>query len=117
MQHTEQLQNYVYFRELFTVSSLFFCIVFFCSPILPTSPHANCALTLSVEQVRMGLVVGILDQHRLRSPENGVLLEVPELEAVLADMYFAARRENMSDEDVDLNSELLLNFLLNAFDE
>lgn len=65
----------------------------------------------------MGLVVGVLDQHRLRAPENGVILEAPELEAVLADIFFASRRENMSDDDVDLNSELLLNFLLNAFDE
>lgn len=73
--------------------------------------------TLHMEQVRMGLVVGVLDQHRLRSPENGVILEVPELEAVLADMFFASRRENMSDDDVDLNSELLLNFLLNAYDD
>lgn len=73
--------------------------------------------TLHMEQVRMGLVVGVLDQHRLRAPENGVILEVPELEAVLADMFFASRRENMSDDDVDLNSELLLNFLLNAFDD
>ncbi|KAJ1524400.1 hypothetical protein ONE63_010900 [Megalurothrips usitatus] len=73
--------------------------------------------TLHMEQVRMGLVVGVLDQHRLRAPENGVTLEIPELEAVLADMFFASRRENMSDDDVDLNSELLLNFLLNAFDD
>lgn len=65
----------------------------------------------------MGLIVGILDQHRLRTPENGVTLEIPELEAVLADMFFASRRENMSDDDVDFNSEILLNFLLNAFDE
>jgi len=69
-----------------------------------------------VENVRLGMVVGVLKQHRLRTPENSVILEAAELEALLADIYFAARRERMSDEDIDLSTELMLNFILNVYD-
>jgi len=70
----------------------------------------------SVDTLRLGLVAGVFDRHHLRNTENGVVLKYTELEAVIFDIFFATQKENMSDIDVDLTTELTLNLLLNIYD-
>lgn len=70
----------------------------------------------SVDAVRLGLIAGVFDRHHLRNTENGVILKYTELEAVIFDIFFATQKENMSDIDVDLTTELTLNLLLNIYD-
>jgi hypothetical protein len=48
--------------------------------------------------------------------ENGVVLKYTELEAVIFDIFFAAQKENVSNIDVDLSTELTLNLLCNLYD-
>jgi len=74
------------------------------------------AFLSSVDTLRLGLVAGVFDRHHLRNTENGVVLKYTELEAVIFDIFFATQKENMSDIDVDLTTELTLNLLLNIYD-
>jgi len=74
------------------------------------------AFLSSVDTVRLGLIAGVFDRHQLRNTENGFVLKYTELEAVIFDIFFATQKENMSDIDVDLTTELTLNLLLNVYD-
>jgi hypothetical protein len=69
-----------------------------------------------VDTLRLGLIAGVFDRHHLQITENGVILEYNELEAVIFDIFFAAQKENLSRIDVDLTTELMLNFLLSVYD-
>lgn len=74
------------------------------------------AFLSSVDTLRLELFAGVFDRHHLRNTENGVVLKYTELEAVIFDIFFATQKENMSDIDVDLTTELTLNLLLNIYD-
>lgn len=60
---------------------------------------------------------GVLARHRLSLSESSLSLDAAELEAVLADIYFAAEKEGLFTGDVDLAVDLLLNLLLNIYDK
>jgi hypothetical protein len=70
----------------------------------------------AVDTLQLGLIAGVFDRHHLRITENGLVLKYTELEAVIFDIFFAAQKENVSDIDVDLTTELTLNLLLNLYD-
>jgi hypothetical protein len=69
-----------------------------------------------VDTLRLGLIAGVFDRHHLQITENGLILEYSELEAVIFDIFFAAQKENLTCVDVDLTTELTLNFLLSVYD-
>ncbi|XP_063242630.1 dystrophin-like isoform X2 [Bacillus rossius redtenbacheri] len=71
---------------------------------------------LHMEYVRLGVVAGVFERHRLHCTENTVVLEGDELESLLSDIFFAAQKETLSQFDVDLTVELAMNLLLNCFD-
>ena len=68
-----------------------------------------------MDTIRLGLIAGVFDRHHLQITENGVILKYTELEPVIFDIFFAAQKENRSDVDVDLTTELALNLLLNIY--
>ncbi|CAK1584806.1 unnamed protein product [Parnassius mnemosyne] len=60
---------------------------------------------------------GVFARHQLSLSESSLSLDTAELEAVLADIYFAAEKEGLFSGDVDLTVDLLINLLLNVYDE
>ncbi|XP_045777553.1 dystrophin-1-like [Maniola jurtina] len=60
---------------------------------------------------------GVFARHQLSLSESSLSLDTAELEAVLADIYFAAEKEGLFSGDVDLAVDLLINLLLNVYDE
>lgn len=56
-------------------------------------------------------------RHQLSLSESSLSLDTAELEAVLADIYFAAEKEGLFNGDVDLTVDLLINLLLNVYDK
>ncbi|CAG5030032.1 unnamed protein product [Parnassius apollo] len=60
---------------------------------------------------------GVFARHQLSLSESSLSLDTAELEAVLADIYFAAEKEGSFTGDVDLTVDLLINLLLNVYDE
>ncbi|XP_013163231.1 PREDICTED: uncharacterized protein LOC106114529 [Papilio xuthus] len=60
---------------------------------------------------------GVFARHQLSLSESSLSLDPTELEAVLADIYFAAEKEGAFSGDVDLTVDLLINLLLNVYDE
>ncbi|XP_063366788.1 dystrophin [Cydia amplana] len=60
---------------------------------------------------------GVFARHQLSLSETSLSLETGELEAVLADIYFAAEKEGLFTGDVDLAVDLLTNLLLNVYDK
>jgi hypothetical protein len=71
---------------------------------------------ISVDSLRLGMIAGVFDRHHLRITENAVFLEYSELEAVIFDIFFAARKENLTRIDVDLTTELMMTLLLSVYD-
>ncbi|XP_059059649.1 dystrophin-related protein 2-like [Achroia grisella] len=59
---------------------------------------------------------GVFARHQLSLSESSLSLDTAELEAVLADIYFAAEKEGLFSGDVDLVVDLLINLLLNVYD-
>lgn len=75
-------------------------------------------LFVLVEHVRLGIIAGVFQHHHIQLTENGLALEYNELEAILYDMFFAASKEITRQQiQVELCTELTLNFLLNVFDK
>ncbi|XP_045527256.1 dystrophin-like [Pieris brassicae] len=60
---------------------------------------------------------GVFARHQLSLSESSLSLDTAELEAVLADIYFAAEKEGLFVGDVDLTVDLVINLLLNVYDE
>ncbi|XP_026763351.1 dystrophin-like [Galleria mellonella] len=60
---------------------------------------------------------GVFARHQLSLSESSLSLDTAELEAVLADIYFAAEKEGLFSGDVDLVVDLLINLLLNVYDK
>ncbi|XP_068620266.1 dystrotelin-like isoform X2 [Battus philenor] len=60
---------------------------------------------------------GVFARHQLSLSETSLSLDTTELEAVLADIYFAAEKEGVFSGDVDLAVDLIINLLLNVYDE
>ncbi|KAL0869611.1 hypothetical protein ABMA27_005865 [Loxostege sticticalis] len=60
---------------------------------------------------------GVFARHQLSLSESSLSLDTAELEAVLADIYFAAEKEGLFNGDVDLTVDLLINLLLNVYDK
>lgn len=59
---------------------------------------------------------GVFARHQLSLSESSLSLDTTELEAVLADIYFAAEKDGLFDGDVDFAVDLLINLLLNVYD-
>ncbi|KAG6454853.1 hypothetical protein O3G_MSEX008907 [Manduca sexta] len=60
---------------------------------------------------------GVFARHQLSLSESSLSLDTAELEAVLADIYFAAEKEGLFSGDVDLAVDVLINLLLNVYDK
>ncbi|CAG9854527.1 unnamed protein product [Phyllotreta striolata] len=71
---------------------------------------------LYFDQVPLHFISGVFDKHKLGSNECCLQLESCEIESVLYDIYFATRKTHNSNLDIDLATELMLNFLYNIFD-
>lgn len=56
-------------------------------------------------------------RHQLSLSESSLSLDTTELEAVLADIYFAAEKEGLFSGDIDHSVDLLINLLLNIYDK
>ncbi|XP_012254992.2 dystrophin-like [Athalia rosae] len=72
---------------------------------------------LNMQQVRLELIAGVFERHRLSVTENSVTLDPSELEDVLSDIYFAAQKESNSNFNVELAAKLGVNYILNIFDK
>ncbi|KOB76617.1 Dystrophin [Operophtera brumata] len=57
---------------------------------------------------------GVFARHQLSLSESSLSLDTAELEAVLADIYFAAEKEGYFTGHVDLAVDLIINLLLNT---
>ncbi|KAH1007581.1 hypothetical protein HUJ04_004794 [Dendroctonus ponderosae] len=71
---------------------------------------------LYTEDIPLALTSSIFERHRLANNENSLILETCDLEAVLADIFFAANNQNHMNIDVDFVAEMVINFLYNVFD-
>lgn len=73
--------------------------------------------TLGLEHVRLAIIDGVFQHHHIQVTENGLVLECSELEAILYDIFFAASKEDVRHQiQVELCTEVTLNFLLSVFD-
>ncbi|XP_048483681.1 dystrophin-1 [Plutella xylostella] len=69
---------------------------------------------LRVPPVR--ITSGVFARHQLSLSESSLSLDATELEAVLADIYFAAEKEGLFTGDIDLAVDLVINLMLNVYD-
>lgn len=72
-----------------------------------------------MDKVRVGLIAGVFQRHRIQVLENCLQLEYAELEAILSDIFFATSKEARLDSviyNVEHLTELTLNFLISVFD-
>ncbi|GBP27259.1 hypothetical protein EVAR_77273_1 [Eumeta japonica] len=74
------------------------------------------ALQKELKVPPLRISTGVLTRHQLSLSESSLSLDTTELEAVLADIYFAAEKEGIFNGDVDLAVDLLINLLLNVYD-
>ncbi|XP_039758913.1 dystrophin-like [Pararge aegeria] len=74
------------------------------------------ALQKSLKVPPLRISSGVFARHQLSLSESSLSLDTAELEAVLADIYFAAEKEGLFIGDVDLAVDLLINLLLNVYD-
>ena len=70
-----------------------------------------------VETIPLSVICGVFERHRLGWTENSLYLDSYDIESVLSDIFFAVKKQNHFNEDIDLAIELLLNFLYNVYDE
>ncbi|XP_015610348.1 dystrophin [Cephus cinctus] len=71
---------------------------------------------LNMQYVRLELIAGVFERHRLSATENSVTLDSSEVEDVLSDIYFAASKEANTNINVDLATKLGVNYILKVFD-
>ncbi|KAL2716689.1 dystrotelin-like [Vespula squamosa] len=72
---------------------------------------------LQMQHVQLELIAGVFERHRLSITENSVNLDPSEIEDVLSDIYFAARKESNFDFDTDQITKLAVNYILCTFDK
>lgn len=70
-----------------------------------------------MEGISLFTVIGIFERHRLGTNESSLCLENCDLEAILSDIYFASIKKNQTNIDIDLATDLMINFLYNVFDK
>lgn len=70
-----------------------------------------------MQHVQLELIAGVFERHRLSITENSVNLDPSEIEDVLSDIYFAARKESNFDFDTDHITKLAVNYILCTFDK
>jgi hypothetical protein len=70
-----------------------------------------------VHYVQVELVAAIFERHRLSVTENSVSLDIHEIEDVLADIYFAAQKENNVNFNNEHSTKLTLNYLFKTFNK
>ncbi|CAH2089782.1 unnamed protein product [Euphydryas editha] len=75
------------------------------------------ALQRNLQVPPLRISSGVFARHQLSLSESSLSLDTAELEAVLADIYFAAEKEGLFSGDVDLTVDLLINLLLNVYDK
>ncbi|XP_050352163.1 dystrophin-like [Nymphalis io] len=75
------------------------------------------ALQRNLQVPPLRITSGVFARHQLSLSESSLSLDTAELEAVLADIYFAAEKEGLFTGDVDLTVDLLINLLLNVYDK
>jgi hypothetical protein len=68
------------------------------------------------DNLRLGVIAGVFERHKLLVTENSVQLDYNELESVISDIYFVLQKEVLYDLDTSLATELMLNFLFLVFD-
>lgn len=105
MQLIVWLQKSEFSRMPYTVSHFVLNIITFCL-----------FFYLLVEEVSLHVVSGVFEKHKLGATEGTLCLENYDLEAVLSDIYFAANKQNQKNINIDVATELMLNFLYNIFD-
>lgn len=68
--------------------------------------------------VPVKIIAGVFDKHQMRTTENNLELSSSELEDIIYDILFATHTSTPQQSliNVDLNTELILNFLLSVFD-
>ncbi|KAL6260387.1 hypothetical protein P5V15_007915 [Pogonomyrmex californicus] len=72
---------------------------------------------LYMMHVQLELIAGVFERHRLSITENCVNLDPSEIEDVLSDIYFAAKKESNFNFDVNLVTKLASSYILNTFDK
>lgn len=70
-----------------------------------------------MEDVSLLTIIGVFDRHRLGANESSLCLENCDLEAILSDIYFATNKKKRINIDIDLATDLMINFLYNVFDK
>lgn len=70
-----------------------------------------------MEGISLYTIVGVFERHRLGANESSLCLENCDLEAILSDIYFASNKKNHMNVDIDLATDLMINFLYNVFDK
>ncbi|KAI5751968.1 hypothetical protein M8J77_012538 [Diaphorina citri] len=72
----------------------------------------------SMNLVPVKIIAGVFDKHQMRTTENNLELSSSELEDIIYDILFATHTSTPQQSliNVDLNTELILNFLLSVFD-
>lgn len=70
-----------------------------------------------MNEVPLTVITAVFDRHKLGITEGSLCLESYDLEAVLSDIFFAVNKMNCTKIDVDLATDLMLNFLYNIYDK
>ncbi|GLV40563.1 Dystrophin [Carabus blaptoides fortunei] len=70
-----------------------------------------------MDEIPISMINGIFEKHRLGVNEASLHLESYDLEAILADIYFAGNKQNHTNTDIDFATELMQNFLYNVYDK
>lgn len=70
-----------------------------------------------MDEIPISMINGIFEKHRLGANEASLHLESYDLEAILADIYFAGNKQNHTNTDIDFATELMQNFLYNVYDK
>ncbi|KAK9880537.1 hypothetical protein WA026_011774 [Henosepilachna vigintioctopunctata] len=71
---------------------------------------------LSMDQVPLTVIAGVFERHKLGANECGLHLDCFDLEAILFDIFFACNKQNQTNIDVDMCTELMLHLLLKVYD-
>lgn len=71
-----------------------------------------------MQYVRLELVIGVFERHKLSVTENSVMLDDTEIEDVISDIYFAAHKEETNIVfDVNLATKLAVSCILCTFEK
>ncbi|XP_057337676.1 dystrophin-like isoform X2 [Microplitis mediator] len=70
---------------------------------------------LYMQFVPLQLVIGVFERHKLSITENSVILDETEVEDVIADIYFAARKEANVEFDINKITKLAVACIFSTF--